>query len=94
MCQNCPAQFPLRGAHEETRNAKYSGTDQQGQWKKLKKVTLTRQVTHYQLEEFLDNLKKSGQQPKTLNARSQFIKALFNFAVEESYVTVNPSQRI
>jgi len=57
-------------------------------------VEHVRGIRKIYIEELLEALRKSQREPKTLNALLQFVKALFNFAMQEGYVTENPAQRI
>jgi len=46
------------------------------------------------LEEHLSDLFKQGKKPKTVNGHLQFLRALFNYALEEGLILDNPAKKI
>lgn len=57
-------------------------------------VKNVRAIRKVYIEELLDALRAQKMEPKTLNAQLQFVKALFNFAENEGYLSENPVKRI
>lgn len=53
-----------------------------------------RDIKKAYLEEHLAVLFRQGKMPQTVNGQLKFIRAIFNFAVDEGYLSDNPARRI
>jgi len=65
--------------------------------KKLKKYfkeTDLRQITPMEIERFRSSLLSKGQQKSTTNRSLALLKRMFNLAIEEGYLEVNPARKV
>ena len=62
--------------------------------KHFRKVKTIDQIKRNQLEEFMEDSAHRGIKNSTINRQIQFVRMLFNYAIEEDYLKENPAAKL
>ncbi len=60
----------------------------------FRKVKTIDQIKRNQLEEFMEDSARRGIKNSTINRQIQFVRMLFNYAIEEDYLKENPAAKL